>query len=340
MEGVPDLLLIGGGFFGYAREIVRALEGRGRCVEWHEDRPALDPYTKSAIRLAPWLVASKSDAYFAQIAAGLRGKPIADVLVIKGEALSCEAIKALRREAPQARFTLYFWDSYLNMPKGSEKKVQHFDHAFTFDPMDADRDPRLRYRPLFFLPEYANLAAVHEDIDLLFLGTAHTDRYAVLKRLAKSLDSSVRFERVLYVPSKLLFAARRAFDKDFWGAKRREFVFEPLGKTEIRALLSRTKAVVDIERSVQTGLTMRSVEMFGAGKKLITTNRKIVDADLYDPANIAVIDRSHPRISMDFLRRPYAPPKQQLLYRYSLEGWLDEVVSSTGGSVRRINGSG
>lgn len=41
-----DLLLIGGGFFNYAKETTCVLEQRGRTVAWFEDRPALDTFTK------------------------------------------------------------------------------------------------------------------------------------------------------------------------------------------------------------------------------------------------------------------------------------------------------
>jgi hypothetical protein len=170
-EPAADFLLIGGGFFGYAREIAATLERRGRRVRWFEDRPAVDNTTKVMVRLAPALVSTKAEAYFDAIIEQLRSQPILDVLVIKGESLSPAAIGRLRQALPHARFTLYFWDSYRNMPANSAEKVPLFDKAFTFDPLDAAADPRLTYRPLFFLDEYAHLPKVSQDIDVLFFST-------------------------------------------------------------------------------------------------------------------------------------------------------------------------
>jgi hypothetical protein len=321
-----DVLLIGGGFFGYASEISRALMQRGRKVKWFEDRPGLDTITKSMIRVAPALVASKAAAYFETIIEQVRGQPIRDVLVIKGEALSPASIERLRATMPQARFTLYFWDSYRNMPKDSRAKVALFDKTFTFDALDAAADRRLSYRPLFFLDDYASLPAVEPDIDLLFLGTVHTDRYAVLNRLSRALPPGVRFEKVLYFPSSLIYAARRAFDPTFWRARHDEFVFKPLNKTHIQTLISRARAVVDIERPVQSGLTIRTIEMLGAEKKLVTTNATVRQADFFNPNNIAIIDRRRPFLTSAFLARAYEPPSAEVLGRYSLSGWLDEVL--------------
>jgi hypothetical protein len=321
-----DFLLIGGGFFGYAEEICRALSLRGRAVAWFEDRPALDTATKAMIRVAPSLVAARSEAYFDGIIEKMRGQPIHDILVVKGEALSPKSIERLRKAMPRARRTLYFWDSYKNMPKDSPLKVSLFDRSFTFDPVDAKEDRRLKYRPLFFLDEYASLPRPKPDIDLLFLGTVHTDRYAILKRLSRALPPGVRFERILYFPSRFVYAVRRVGDPQFWRARRDEFVFRPLNKSQIQSLIARSRVVVDIERSVQSGLTMRTIEMLGAGKKLLTTNSKVVEADFFNPNNISVIDRRSPRVTSAFLQSAYEPPSIEMLRRYSLSGWLDEVL--------------
>ena len=322
-----DFLLIGGGFFGYAREISALLERHDRKVLWFDDRPAVDTLTKAAVRVAPRVIARKLEAFVNEIIERARTESIRDVLVIKGEALSPVALRQLRAALPKARFTLYFWDSYQNMPKDSPEKVAVFDRAFTFDPVDARADARLRYRPLFFLDEYTRLPKVRQDIDLLFFGTAHDDRYPVLKRLAGSLPADIRFEIVLYFPSRVVYTARRVFDPRLWTARSSEFIFSPLSRTEIQSLMARSRAVVDIERSIQTGFTMRSVETLGSGKKLVTTNSTVREADFYNPDNVAVIDRQDPVLPARFLDRAYTPLPPKILGRYSLSGWLGDVLA-------------
>jgi hypothetical protein len=323
-----EVLLIATDFFGYAREIASLLESRGRKVLRFEDRPATDTFTKAALRIAPSLLAAKADAYFAEIAAHVRTQPIRDVLVIKGEALSVPAIRLLREALPTARFTLYFWDGYGNMPADSSQKVGLFDRALTFDPVDARKDARLAYRPLFFPDRYAQLTAIRQDIDLLFVGTAHGDRYPILRRLARALPPQLRFEQILYFPSRLIYRVRRIFDPRLRGARRSEFIFKPLGREEMLRLLARARVVVDIERPVQTGLTMRTFEALGAGRKLVTTNSSILEADFYNPANVTVIDRHKPAVDTAFLAAPYVSPPASVLRRYTLSGWLDEVLPS------------
>lgn len=324
-----DTLLISASFFGYAAAIRTALERRGRQVCWYEDRPATDNATKALLRVAPALLAPKAKAYFSRIADEVRGTQITEVLVIKGEALDTESIRILRAALPKARFTLYFWDSYMNMPQGSAEKVAQFDRAFTFDPDDAAADARLAYRPLFFIDAYLAAPRSVQDIDVLFVGTAHSSRYAVLRRIARALPSDLRFDRVLYLPSQKIYFARRVFDPAFWSARRDEFVFQPLPTREVTALMSRARVVVDIEREVQSGFTIRTLEALAAGRKILTTNARVAEADFYDPCNVQVIDRNTPRIDERFLRLPGKPPPPALLRRYSLDGWLDEVLPAT-----------
>jgi hypothetical protein len=321
-----DFLFISASFFGYAKEIKQRLEHRGRKVLWFEDRPATDTATKALLRLSPSLLAGKAERYFSDITEQVRHQPIRDVFVIKGEALTVAAIRNLRKALPHARFTIYFWDSYGNMPKDSFQKVALFDRALTFDPLDAVSDKRLTYRPLFFVEEQVNLPVVEQDIDLLFFGTAHDDRYPVIKRIEQGLPQSVRFANILYLPSKGIYYFRRCFDPAFWRAKRDEFIFTPLSKRKIMELVARAGAVIDIERIVQSGYTMRSIETFAAGRKIISTNARLVDADFYHENNVVVIDRRKPLIDPAFLETPFVTPQRQVWERYSLTNWLNDVL--------------
>jgi hypothetical protein len=276
--------------------------------------------------LTPWLVEARADKYYDQIASELSGHGISHVLVIKGEALSVRSIKKLRSVFKEAKFVLYFWDSYRNMPRDSFCKVSFFDRAFTFDPDDAELDTRLAYRPLFYLDEYADLPSEPPTIDVLFVGTAHTDRYAIISQLAKSISPELNFKRVMYLPSRWIFRIRKMFDPSFWRSKAEEFTFSPVTKSEMLRLIAQSRIIVDIERSVQHGLTMRTIEMLGAGKKMISTNPHVTLCDFYTPSNIAVIDRNKPVLSEEFLSAEYVRPAPCILESYSLSTWVKEVV--------------
>jgi len=334
IECNAKVLLIAPDFFGYAKEIQACLARRGVEALWFDDRPATDTLTKVLIRISPKLQRGKAERYFDEVIRQAAQHPIRDVVVIKGQALSCEAIKRMKAAFPQARFTLYFWDSYKNMSSDSPAKVPLFDRAFTFDPVDADNDPRLEYRPLFYLDEYTRLPEVEKDIDLFFFGTVHSDRYKVLSQLERALPPGIRVKKILYFPSRLVYWARRVFDPSFWGASKSEFIFKPVAKAELRALLARSRAVIDIERPIQSGLTMRTLETVGAHKKLLTTNPFAQRSDIYKASNVLVIDRAGMKIPKGFFDTDFERLGASMEKKYSLDGWLDEVLPASCASVR------
>jgi hypothetical protein len=109
-----------------------------------------------------------------------------------------------------------------------------------------------------------------------------------------------------------------------------DFYFEPLAKYEVQRLFSDSFAILDIQHPHQVGLTMRTFEAMGAGKKLITTNARVKNTDFYNPENILVVERdSVPSIPSGFFLTPYVPPSDFILNKYSINGWLDDVVLSS-----------
>jgi hypothetical protein len=91
-------------------------------------------------------------------------------------------------------------------------------------------------------------------------------------------------------------------------------------------LIMKSKATLDIAHPQQTGLTMRTIELLGAQKKIITTNGDIVNYDFYDPQNILVIDRENPDFDTDFFKTEFNPTSNQILVKYSINEWLKRML--------------
>ena len=74
------------------------------------------------------------------------------------------------------------------------------------------------------------------------------------------------------------------------------------------------------------GLTIRVLEALGAKKKLITTNKDIVNYDFYHPENIYVYDG---KVDLEniFFTSEYFEIDYEIYKKYSLESWLKEILS-------------
>ena len=319
------VLLIAPKFFGYDEAMARELTRRGAHVDAMADRPLSSPWYHAAARFLPSQIRGITERHYRKLLAGFARSSYDHVLVVNGQTVSPGLIAELRRKHPGARFTFYLWDSLANRASALEL-VPFFDRAFSFEP-EAARRHGLRFRPLFF-DDHASEASGHaNEYDISFIGTAHTDRHRVVERLNATLAPDLRRFWYLYLQAPWVLRAYRLTNPHFRGAQAEQFRFAPLSRAESQRVFETSRAILDIEHLRQTGLTMRTLEVLGAGKKLVTTNAAIRDYAFYDPARIEVIDRACPRVPDSFLRTDAAPLAPEVRYRYSLAGWIDELLS-------------
>lgn len=329
------ILFIGPKFFGYEEEIKLELERAGCEVDWHDERPASTPLVKALIRFRPELIASMCDAYFDRIIDEAKERQFDVVFVIKGEALSVERLLRLRQCQPNARFIYYTWDSLKNV-KNSRDKLAHFDKAYSFDRFDCMANQKVKHLPLFYVRAYEALVSsipednVVQDIDLLFLGSIHSDRYAVAQRIfdaTKEIAPNIKFYAYFFYQSRWVFALRKLADRQFRSIPWRDVQWHSLNLQRTLAFISRSKVMLDIHHPGQTGLTMRTIESIGVQRKIITTNSDVVNYDFYSPDNILVVDRSSPIVPKSFVDTPYNRLAKEVYKRYSLRSWLDEIFA-------------
>ena len=65
--------------------------------------------------------------------------------------------------------------------------------------------------------------------------------------------------------------------------------------------------------------------MIGMKKKIITTNRDIVNYDIYDPQNILVISREDVNIPTLFFKSAYKELNEQIYKKYHIKSWIKDI---------------
>lgn len=86
-----------------------------------------------------------------------------------------------------------------------------------------------------------------------------------------------------------------------------------------------TTCVIDIVQSNQSGETMRFIEAFIAGKKVITNNHSISDHELYSENNVYIIGRDK-RALDEFIFNKFSAPEKKLLLKYSSSVVIDSII--------------
>lgn len=320
------ILYISPKFFGYETIIKSTLEEKfGASVDFYDDRPSNDLWTKIFIRLKlKTLIKRKIDTYFTSIFNAIKNISYDYVFVVSPETLSVKELTTLKILQHNATFILYMWDSFDN--KNSCNTIHLFDKVLTFDNHDAQKY-HLHFHPLFYIDTYSKMPSKSLlQYDLCFIATAHSDRYLVAKKVKMQLDQfSLKMFSFLYLNTKLMYWGRRLFLKKYNYGPIADFSFTPMSQDEIISLISKSKAILDINHPSQVGLTMRTFEALGANKKLITTNKNIKVYDFYNSSNIAIIDRDNPVIDLYFFDSPYLSLDKEVYEKYSLYNWIKTV---------------
>lgn len=318
------ILLIMPPFFGYQLEIESALKLRGFEVDWIPDRPFNSALMKAITAYQPNLLLPLIDRYYQGLLLKFGRVKYDEVLIINGQTVSFNMLNILRSSFPNAKFTLYMWDSIENRP-GVVKNLSLFDKLLSFDPESAKLFG-MKLRPLFFSKGFEVPYPAEMEYDLSFIGTVHSDRYSVISKIQDKFPADNTSYWYLYLQAYWVYWAYLCLKPEFRSSSIGQFKFRPLPKSTLQSIFFKSRTILDIEHPLQSGLTMRTFEAVGARKKLITTNRRIAEYDFYNDQNICIIDRVNPSIEKDFYRSPFKPLDLDIYHRYSIDGWLDEVL--------------
>lgn len=317
-------------FFGYEQEIELELTNLGATVDYFNERPFTSSIAKILNRLNyKSLIKRKIDEHYNAILERASRTKYDVLFVVNPETMSFDFVRKIKQCCLNIQSVLYLWDSIKNK-KNALPLIDEFERVVTFDELDAEINQKIEFLPLFYTKAY-DAQFLNEDecadgslsYNLTFIGTAHSDRYLfVNKILMQFATEKMKNFIFFYCPSRLLFALKKIASNELVGISRKEVSFNSMSTIDIVSVLKSTKFVIDIEHPSQNGLTMRTIEMLGLKKKLITTNKNIKNYDFYHPNNVCVVDRENPNIDGFFLVSPYHSIEDSIREKYALKNWL------------------
>ncbi len=319
------ILLFSPAFFAYENKIKDEMENLGAEVKMYDERSVTSSLARAVLKVCPWLFNNKTYRYYKRIIANNQDADFDYILIVRCDMVTKKVISLLRKNYSNAKLYLHLWDSIKNV-KGIKKKIDLFDYVTSFDRKDCLNDTRLVFRPLFYTDDFVG-EQNSQKYDLCFCGTIHSDRYFVLKSLFnQAKKAGLKTYLFPYLQSKFIYYYYKLFAKGFKKAKKQDFSFDKKTISEVSAIEKETNIILDIQHPKQTGLSMRTIEMIGAKKKIITTNYDVINYDFYDPNNILIIDRRNPKLDLDFLKTSYLDIPFNIYQKYSLEQWIIDVL--------------
>lgn len=315
-------------FFDYEIKIKRKLEELGATVYYYDERPKNDLLTKALIRINKNVINKSIEEYYEKILKETEDIEFDYLFIIKAEVTPKWFLETFRKNNPKTEFVLFLWDSIVNC--GNVSNALHlFDKKYTFD-YDDTKKYDLNFQPLFYVQSYADIANYKAyQNDLLFIGTAHTDRYRICKKIEKQcIEFGLNPYFYFFLQSPYVFYHKKIFEEGFSNVQKEDISFVSLTHSDTVRLYKKSSVILDIQHTKQTGLTMRTLETLGAGRKIITTNPRIKYYSFYQPENVLIVDRDNPIINKSFFEQDYKPIDKDILYSYSIESWLKNMFES------------
>ena len=322
------ILFFSPAFFKYENMIADKMREMGAEVDMYDVRSVTGAFQRALLKISPAIFKRRSQKYYEDIIEQNRDKDYDYILIVKCDMTPISILEKFREAYPNAKLCLNLWDSVENIP-GVTKKFKYFDTLHSFDLNDCEKYPVLKFRPLFFGNQFRKEKHTGDyKYDISFLGTVHSDRYAVIKQVQKIAEERRhKCYWFLYLQSKFIYKFYKLTKKEFKGVDESTFSFDKMSAAEISAIVDESRIILDIQHPKQTGLTMRTIEMIGMNKKLITTNESIKKYDFFYPNNVVVVDRKNVTIPAEFFSSPYSKLPNDVYEKYSLKSWILEVLS-------------
>ncbi|MFM5093547.1 hypothetical protein [Aeromonas rivipollensis] len=319
-----NIILFCPSFFDYDKAIKKEFESIGAAVHLYDERPFKSIIGRAILRLnMSWIISWCIKMYYYRLLLP-RINDVDYLVFINPESISSNILDKIREINPEINIVVYMWDSFKNKP-AAKKLLDSVDCFFTFDPDDA-ATYNICFLPLFYVSEYAESRHIKSGkYRLSFIGTAHTERYKIVKNIMGAGDRVFLF---LFTPSRVVFLYKKYICGELGDLNFTDVSSMPMLREDVVTIVADSEAVIDINHPGQVGLTMRTLEVLGAGRKLVTTNKNIVNYDFYNENNILIIrDKINKDVITEFLDKPYVKLSDKIYEKYSLSNWVEQLFT-------------
>ena len=208
---------------------------------------------------------------------------------------------------------VYFWDSFKLIDR-YERTLPFFDKKFSFEPNDVNKYNMQLLTNFYF----DTVTESNNTIDAYYIGN-FDDRISTIEKInVLLLKSGLNTEIYIKINRK---KNTKAFSKNI------NFITNFIPFEENQRKIKESRIILDVHKKIQNGLTFRVFEAIGLNKKLITTNKDIVNYDFYNPNNIFVWDENITEIPINFLEKEYEKLSDEIYKKYSLENWVKTIFN-------------
>lgn len=272
------VLFIGPIFYDYHTLITSKIQELGANVSFFPERKY--GFLFGILNtLNPLFITWYQKYYYYFLLKKIKDQNFTHFFLIRGYKIPRFFLKKLKQRNPNLKFIMYQWDSNINNPYFHI--VECFDKFYSFDHNDSINNSRVEFLQLFYTNDIKMLRNKPEKIAYDFFCFASF----TLKRYKMMIDFIDYCEQNNYILKTFCFIPYTTYIRYKYinrvSLNKKYLSFISMPRSEYLDCLYKSEVVVDINHSTQTGLSMRIIEAYGAGKKIFTTNTAIINNPIY-----------------------------------------------------------
>jgi hypothetical protein len=309
------ILLVAPIFYNYHELIIKKLEENGAQVYFIPERKYNILFTVINNFFKWYLPTFQTNHYLSSYSS--QNKQSYDYFfVIRGYQMPIAFVDLVKTVNPKIKTILYQWDSEQNNPYFH--LVDRFDVSNSFDYDDCEQNANLNYVPLFFTDDIAYEINRNNPItnDLFLFGVYMPERYDVAKKIKSYCNqNNIKIDIYLYI-------SKRTCIKELLLGKKLDYSIlntKFMDRTTYIKKLTQSNIIVDISSSSQSGLAMRIIESLALNKKILTTNKRLLNDNFFDSFQVNYLNTENINITEDFRKRKIEHNDHQML---SLSNWI------------------
>lgn len=338
---MENVLLVAPTFLDLYKDIINECETLGYNVDFIPEKAyKYDPYNilrKNKFKLKKSLFERVLKKHWMTILKDAKYQKRYDyLLVVDGMALHHYLFSFLRRNNPSIKCINYLFDRTADVYQFN-RNFHLFDRVVSFDPFDVKK------YGLEFLPIYwVKGSDVSEESRLSVFGFGSFNSYRKeiflkiqdelkdkgLKTYIKLYALPIKNEtiyRIKYFVRKVLQLPEHISIEEY---KSELVTFDRMSPDEFRRNILRSDVILDTSAPYQDGLTARFMWAVGAGKKVITTNRKVINYDFYSKDQVFIIGKEDfDGLTSFIISDTNEYDNTEKLMPYRIDNWIKFLLS-------------
>ncbi len=242
------------------------------------------------------------------------------ILVLNPDIFDISTLKEIKKHTN--KLITYLYDSLDRFPVEKDK-LKLFDKIFSFDISDVQKFGFEKLTNYIYIPYLSN---EHQspEMDLFYITSYDAKRVSIIKILVQKLiELNLKFQ-ILVIGKK---GWKHQVKNIFRGSKNVSLIFsiKKINHKDVAQYYKNSKALLDLTRENQCGLSFRVFEAMALEKKIITDNENIKKYDFYNPKNILILNDNCSNLNISFFESPYEKVPDDIYKYYTLDSWVERV---------------